>query len=195
MNKAIIFKFHVLLLLVSFSSFKSLNAQESDISDAFNFLNEIRSTPGNFSKIVGVSLGDVTPRKPLIWNQTLAMVAQKKAEDLANRNYFSHVNPDGYGINFFIQRAGYTLPKEWTDNIANNNCESLSAGSSSPKDGIIQLINDGGFSDHKLAGHRVHLLGIDDFFAKAYDIGIGWASNPNSTYRNYLVVITARHTW
>lgn len=186
-----------LFLLLTFSSLLilSASAQQSDIAEALNFLNEMRASPGSFSKIVGVPLNNVKPTPPLRWNQILAGVAQRKAQDMANRNYFAHVTPEGYGINYFIQKAGYKLPNEWTDNIANNFCESISAGTDTPKEGIINLINDGGYADHKMAGHRLHLLGIDEFYAKAYDIGIGWGYNPNSTYKYYLVVITARHEW
>jgi uncharacterized protein YkwD len=188
-------KMRILFLILILTTTVKANAQQANIVEALNLLNEIRAKPGNFNREVGVLLNDIVPRPALKWNQILANVAQMKAEDMAKRNYFDHVNPEGIGINYFIQKAGYNLPKEWTDKISNNFCESLSAGSQTPKNGIIQLISDGGVSDHKSAGHRVHLLGINDFFSKAYDIGIGWATNPNSTYKNYLVVITARHEW
>lgn len=185
----------LLILILLLVTVQNAKAQQAQLMEALNLLNEIRAKPESFNLEVGVSLSGIVPRTPLKWNEILANVAQMKAEDMAKRNYFSHINPEGFGINYFIQKAGYNLPKEWTDKIENNYCESIAAGSISPKNGIIQLINDEGISDHKSAGHRVHLLGIDDFFAKAYDIGIGWASNPSSTYKNYLVVITARHEW
>jgi uncharacterized protein YkwD len=189
------FSRYLILMIFTFVFYFKTNAQQADITEALNFLNDMRSSPSSFSKIVGVPLNDVKPMPALRWNQILANVAQKKAQDMANRNYFDHVNPEGYGINYFIQKAGYKLPDGWTDNIANNFCESISAGTDTPKEGIINLINDGGYADHKMAGHRLHLLGIDEFYAKAYDVGIGWGYNPNSTYKYYLVVITARHEW
>ena len=61
--------------------------------------------------------------------------------------------------------------------------------------GIIQLLNDNNEPVHSKAEHRVHLLGIDDFFSKGVDIGIGWASDPDSEFTNYMVVVIARHNW
>jgi hypothetical protein len=71
-------------------------------------------------------------------------------------------------------------------NPKENYFESISAGSDSPREGIVDLINDGNVVDHQKAGHRLHLLGISDFHSKSLDIGIGWATNPNSPYKTYL---------
>jgi len=47
--------------------------------------------------------------------------AQIKAEDMAKRNYMAHVDPDGYGMNHFINKAGYKLiPAFMKSNSANN---------------------------------------------------------------------------
>jgi len=182
----------VAILLISQTSFYS---QNEAVKEAFLYLNKVRANPSSYSKEVGVSLSGIKSRHALKWNDTLAKVAQAKAEDLAKNGYFDHVDPKGYGMNYYVAKAGYKLPKEWLDDPSSNYVESLAAGSANPKASIIQLLNDNDEKDHNKAGHRVHLLGIDEFFGKGVDIGIGWVNKPNSEYTTYLVVVIARHTW
>src|SRR4051812_17752181 len=52
-------------------------------------------------------------RTKLVWNPILARVARERAWDMARRNYFSHVNPDGLGANTLVERAGYVLPANY----------------------------------------------------------------------------------
>jgi uncharacterized protein YkwD len=178
----------LLIVLLSFLPFLGLT-QSPELKEAVDYLNAMRANPAAFSKDVGLSLSGISPRKPLKWNATLAQVAQTKAEDMARNNYFSHVDKKGYGMNYYINKAGYRLPDYWLKDKKNNFCESIAAGPDTPVDGIVQLINDGGVKQHDKAGHRVHLLGISDFYKDNVDIGIGWASSPNSTYKTYMVVI------
>ena len=173
----------------------TFSAQESAIKEALDYLIRVRANPTLFSKEVGVSLKSIEKRPELTWNETLAKVAQTKAEDMAKNNYFGHVDKKGYGMNYYMNKAGYKLNADWLKKPKDNYFESIAAGISSPQEGIIDLINDGYVADHLKAGHRLHLLGISDFHAKSVDIGIGWASNPNSSYKTYMVVIIARHDW
>ena len=178
------------LLLILFALLPSvLIAQPQALKEAVDYLNAMRANPSVFSKEVGLSLNGISPRQNLRWNATLAQVAQAKAEDMARNNYFGHVDKKGYGMNYYINKAGYRLPDSWLKEKKNNFCESIAAGPDTPKDGIIQLINDGGVKEHTKAGHRVDLLGIGDFYKDNVDIGIGWANSPNSTYKTYMVVI------
>src|SRR5262249_7939979 len=62
-------------------------------------LNAIRKDPARYGKEIGVDLSDVKPRGELKWDATLAKVAEAKALDMANREYFDHVTPEGKGIN------------------------------------------------------------------------------------------------
>jgi uncharacterized protein YkwD len=190
MIKAILFVLTILLI-----SQTSFYAQNETVKEAFLYLNKVRGNPSLYSKEVGVSLSGIKARHALKWNDTLAKVAQAKAEDLAKNNYFDHVDLKGYGLNYYVAKAGYKLPKEWLSEPSSNFVESLAAGSANPKEGIIQLLNDGEEPVHDKAGHRVHLLGIDEFFSKGVDIGIGWANDPKSEYNTYMVVVIARHTW
>ena len=101
---------------------------DREIVEAYKYLNEMRSNPPAYSEIVDFDLSEVQVRDSLSWDTILASVAQTKANDMANRDYFAHVNPEGYGINFYINDAGYKLEKDWLDNKSGNNFESLGAG-------------------------------------------------------------------
>jgi len=168
------------------------NNQPPNFQEAVEYLNNVRANPNAYSNEIGVSLIDVDPMHPLKWNANLAAAAQRKAQDMADRNYFAHVDPDGYGMNYFIQNAGYQLISDFLSENASNNFESLSAGSATPKASIIALIKDEGVVGY---GHRKHLLAIDDFWKPCYDIGIGWGYNANSTYKTYCCVLIAKHDW
>lgn len=182
-----------LMLLLWLICSLSLQAQSGDIQIAFDYLNKIRQNPSLYSKEIGLSLSGIPARQALRWNDTLAKVAQAKAEDMLKRNYFAHVNPDGKGINILLLEAGYQIPAEWAEPKSNNYFESLAAGNSTPKEGIIYLLKDGGQTDHKKAGHRSHLLGIDKFYSNLTDIGIGWVKG--GKYGSYLCVIIAKKQW
>lgn len=197
---ALIYFFGLALLTSSQKTETSVNASQQtttcvgELKAAFDYLNAVRANPAAYSEEIGVDLSGVEARPALVWNETLAKVAKEKADDMAARNYFAHVNPEGYGMNYFINKAGYTLEPSWVEKVSNNFFESLSAGVEGGKAFIIQLINDGGASNAQ-AGHRRHLLGMDDFWKSCVDIGIGRAYNENSTYRYYTCVIIAKHTF
>lgn len=173
-------------------SFTSSYCQTLEIQEALDFLNKVRSNPNAYSGIIGVSLFEALPMPPLKWNKNLAAAAQRKAEDMAKRNYMAHVDPEGYGMNYFIQNSGYQLNPSWLTSISDNYFESISAGSSNPREAIIVLINDAGVIGY---GHRKHLLSMGDFRKPCYDIGIGWGYNINSTYKTYCCVLIAKHDW
>jgi len=179
---------HISFLFALNSSY----GQTLELQEALDFLNNVRSNPNAYSSEIGVSLIDVLPMHPLKWNKNLAAAAQRKAQDMADRNYFGHIDPDGYGMNYFIQNAGYQLNSDWLANISMNNFESLSAGTSNPLESIIDLIKDEGVIGY---GHRKHLLAMVDFWKPCYDIGIGWGYNFNSKYKTYCCVLIAKHDW
>ena len=156
---------------------------------AFEYLNRIRQEPAKFSKEVGVDLSDVKPRPALIWNDILAKVAEEKALDMANRDYFGHVTPEGLGINIQIHQAGYFLPKDWVKEKDQNFFESISAGTETGVAAIKNLIVD---KELPAALHRKQLLGMNEFYSLCTDIGIGFARNPKSKYRTYMSIIIAR---
>ena len=170
----------------------SQNIENEEVKKAYKLLNDIRKNPKAYSEIAGVDLSGIQARDALVWNETLAKVAQAKAEDMARRNYFAHVDPDGYGTNYKINAAGYKLPDDWCSPISKNYFESIAAGNESGEKSIIQLIYDSGESNDN-AGHRQHLLGIDNFWGNCTDIGIGTAKG--GTFGYYWCVIIAKHNF
>lgn len=169
--------------------------QSGELAAAFQYLNSVRANPGAYSSDVGADLRDVRAMPPLVWNEQLAEAARRKAVDMASRRYFGHTDPDGYGMNHFIHQAGYNLIPAFRSEPSDNNFESISAGTATPREAIINLISDGNEPVHANAGHRLHLLGMEDFWKNCRDVGIGWATNPNAPYRTYCVVLIAKHSW
>lgn len=135
-----------------------------------------------------------TGSKPLLkWNDTLAKVAETKALDMATRSYVAHVDPDGYGLNYYINKAGYSLNPKWLASKELNYFESISAGAASGEAAVRTLLIDKDIPD---LGHRKHLLGLDKWTASLYDIGIGYARPvDNSPYKSYVCLIIAKHNW
>jgi uncharacterized protein YkwD len=160
---------------------------------AFMLLNKIRQNPRVYRGELNLSSRLQISHTPLRWNAALASVAEAKALDMARRNYFDHTDPDGFGPNYYINRAGYTLNPDWLKRKNANNFESIGANHPSAIDGIKAMIigkNSPGF------GHRRHLLGTDEWNASLQDIGIGYVRVPSgSTYQSYLCVIIAKHDW
>src|SRR5271154_3534603 len=52
-------------------------------------------------------------RPYMVLDPVIQQVAEARAEDMATRNYFSAVNPDGYAANYLLEQAGYQLPSWW----------------------------------------------------------------------------------
>lgn len=192
----------ICILLISFLAF---GCQKEDTEEkvetlsltaeakiACDYLNDVRNNPSIYSEEIGIDLSDVDSIHPLIWNNKLANAAQKKAEDMAIRNYFDHFTPEALSPCQLAEREGYVFPEDWPDTDKFNYIESISGGSSkSGKDHIINLIYDNGLP-HLEDGtnHRSHLLGMKDFWAEHTEIGIGFAYNEISDYKGYLVVFT-----
>ncbi|GIV77329.1 MAG: hypothetical protein KatS3mg050_1723 [Litorilinea sp.] len=113
----------------------------------------------------------------------LATVARQRAEDMANRGYFGHVTPEGYGPNYLVMQAGFDLP-DWYDlSPDGNNIESIAAGYGTAQATWEQWMGS--------SGHRVHLLGEHPFYREQVEFGAGYAANPNSPYVHYWVILTA----
>lgn len=182
------------LILAYLVIFNVIFAQTAELKEAFDYLNQVRANPAAFSEEIGIDLSSVQSQKALTWNEILAKVAQEKAKDMATRDYFSHTNPEGNGINILIFNAGYEIPKKWTIPASNNYFESITWGKKTPKDAIVSLIYDKGKDDAN-AGHRKHLLGITSFYKNLTDIGIGHFQSPNNKNKFYISVIIAKHSY
>ncbi len=44
----------------------------------------------------------------LSWNSTLSNIARKHSRDMAGRNYFSHVSPEGHDFSYRYRQAGFS---------------------------------------------------------------------------------------
>lgn len=187
----------VLLVLLAASALLGAKPSALPVVDheearkAFVYLNQIRAQPVRFCQQLKFSPVQVVPRPALIWNDTLARVAERKALDMAQRNYFAHVDPDGFGINHHLEQAGYKLDPWWLRDPKENNFESLQAGCIDGKQAIECLIIDYGVPTK---GHRTHLLGVGEWNASLVDIGIGYVRSDSTTkYSTYTCVIIAKH--
>lgn len=160
---------------------------------AFTLLNKIRQSPRTYQRELHLNPRASISRTPLRWNATLAKVAEMRAMDMAKRDYFDHTDPDGFGPNHHINRAGYTLNADWLKRRNANNFESIGANHPSAIEGIKAMIIGKSSPGH---GHRKHLLGMDEWNASLHDIGIGYVRvRSGSTYQSYLCVIIAKHDW
>lgn len=72
-------------------------------------------------------------RPYMVLDPIIEAVARARAEDMATRNYFSEVNPDGVAADYLLTQAGYKLPSWWSTAPATNYVESIAAGSSDPR--------------------------------------------------------------
>lgn len=176
------------------SSNSNTVSSDAEVVSAFNYLNAIRENPSAYSDEVGYDLSSISSIQALNWNSILAKVAQQKAEDMVERGYFSHTDPDGYGINYYINAAGYTLNSSWYSNISSNYFESIAAGFDTGKRTVIQLVYDSGASNDN-AGHRSALLGLSDWNKSCVDIGIGHAYGADTEYRHYWSFVIAKHDY
>ena len=190
--KVISYMVPVVMLLLSFLYNNNPFIVKEEAQQAFQLINTIRSNPEKYYKELQLSSKLRITKTPLRWNDTLARVAEAKALDMAKRNYFNHVNPDGYGINFFINQSGYKLNSDWLKDKKENFFESIASGHDSGIAAVKSLIIDEG-DDTK--GHRNHLLGVTDWDASLYDIGIGFVKSDGGDYQSYICIIIAKHNW
>lgn len=142
-----------------------LNAQEAQLEEF------LRSHPNQ---------GRVT----LSCNPTLAAVARARAQDMGERGYFGHTNPDGHGPNYLVRQAGYQLPTEYSTAINGNNIESIGAGAGDATGMWNAWMNS--------SSHLTHILGSETFYAEQIEYGIGFARVPGSPYQFYWVFISSK---
>jgi uncharacterized protein YkwD len=181
-----------LILLLSFFYNTNPFLVKEEAQQAYQLLNGIRSNPEKYYKKLHLNARLPITKTALRWNDTLAKIAETKALDMAKRNYFGHVNPEGYGINYLIQQGGYKLIPDWTKNKKDNFFESISSGDANGAEAIKTLILDDGDASY---GHRNHLLGIGNWNASLVDIGIGFVKCDVGKYSSYTCIVIAKHNW
>jgi uncharacterized protein YkwD len=142
-------------------------------------LNDARANPAAYGASIGLDLSNVAPAQPLAFDPRLIQAAELDAQDMSNRNFFAHVNPDGLDPGQRITAAGFN----W-----NSYGESIAAGYTDTGSALQGLIIDTGVPD---LGHRNHLLAIDALFKNQEQAGIGVVLNGSGQYHNYYVIDTA----
>ena len=177
--------------LASFTEDSRIILDKKEAKKAFILLNNIRANPVEYSRVLRINKNLHTNKTPLVWNDDLAKVAQARAYDMAKRNYFNHIDPEGYGVNDHVKKSGYSLNPQWTRNKRDNFFESIEAGAIDGQDCIRLLIIDRGVPS---LAHRKHLLGIGSWNASLVDIGIGFVRRGSgSNYRTYTSIVIAKH--
>lgn len=100
---------------------------------------------------------------PLSLSPQLTSAARGHSQDMADHNYFSHVDSAGHTPGWRAQQAGYIGVAGW---------ENIAAGASTATDVVALWYN----SD----GHRRNMLDCS-----LTDIGVGYGYNATSSYGNY----------
>ena len=119
-------------------------------------------------------------RAALNCNPALSMVAQAMAQDMADRDYFDAVSPEGIGPNYLALQAGYALPSYYNQARNANNIAFIAAGHATAQEMWGASVD------------KPQLLATNEFYAQQTDVGIGYVmASKASTYRHYWVVITA----
>lgn len=186
--------FSVAISLFAQAQTKEISINKEQAQEAFKYLNEFRANPAKLMKALNIKFDASKVSKiQLTWNEQLAKTAEQRAYDMAARNYFDHVTPEGKGPNYFINEGGYSLRADWLKKIETNNFESIGANHATAVDGVKAFIIGKGSPGFM---HRKHVLGMDDWNGSLYDIGIGFVEVDNgSPYKTYLCVLIAKHDW
>jgi len=159
---------------------------------AFVLLNKIRKDPNSYSERLGFSLRGIAPRGELQWDDSLCAVAERRAMSMASRGWFGDVDPDGYGVNYYINKAAYSLTDDQVKHKKESNLAAIEGGAASGEVAIGNIIID---KDKLGDSGRKLLLGIGDFNAALVDVGIGFVHGTGSTkYRSYTCIIIAKRS-
>jgi hypothetical protein len=180
-----------LLLLPSFTITpeKGVFIDKVQEQKAFVLLNKVRQDPNSFSERYGVSLRGISPRPALIWNDSLAVVAEHKAMSMAFKGYFGHVDPDGYGINYYINKS-YPLADDQLKDKKQSNLEAIQGGAPSGEVAIKYIVTNFGNED---ATGRQLVLGEGDLNGSLNEVGIGYVhATTSNKYTSYTVIILAK---
>lgn len=113
-------------------------------------------------------------------NPYLVLTAQHRANDMQDRRYFNHFDPDGYGPNWWALQHGCKLPNYYPVN--GNSIESIALNYPTIETALEAL---------KLSkGHRPHILGEDQFYSEQLAFGVAVSNGP---YGILYVILSARN--
>ncbi len=122
-------------------------------------------------------------RSQLVWDARLTSAARKRALDMGKRGYFNHVDPDGYGPNWYATQAGYRLPIKWNAFKEANQVESILARRNTAEGAFDRWMTS--------KKHVSHLLALNPFYQDQTHFGIGHVVVPNSPWLDYWVFMSA----
>lgn len=122
-------------------------------------------------------------RPTMILDPIIEGVARACAKDMAVRNYFNDITPDGVAENYLLRQAGYVLPASWGTDPTANYVASIAGGYSDASSTWTAWMNS--------PPHKTHILAQNSFYATETHYGVGYYYDANSTYKYYWVVITA----
>ncbi len=141
-------------------------------------LNDARANPAAYGAAIGLDLSGVAPAPPLALNPYLTNAAQLHSQDMANRHYVDHTDPDGLTPLDRMRNAGFDVAS-WGESIA--------AGYATPADALKGLIIDSGVPG---VGHRIQLLAMDPASRTLTQTGVGIAFGA-SAYNSYYTIDSA----
>lgn len=146
-------KIAVISITASFILYAPLNVSASGITETniFNLTNSQRASNG---------MGG------LGWNYKLASAARAKAQDMIDKDYFSHTSPDGRTPWSFITSAGYNYIYAG---------ENLAMNFSTSEETVNAWMNSG--------GHRANILS-----GNFTELGVGVVSGEYQGYQTTVVV-------
>jgi uncharacterized protein YkwD len=158
-------------------------------------LNDARANPALYGQMIGVDLSGVAPSQPLAFDVRLVAAARGHSMDMAIRNYFDHVTPEGITPQQRLLAAGFRAISSGesiaffegptlTPSDPNNFNSPLVRDVVPPSFALALLITDSGMPE---LGHRRHLLAIDAFFKKHNLVGVGYAFQDSTDAHGFAV--------
>jgi uncharacterized protein YkwD len=142
-------------------------------------LNDARANPSAYGSSIGLNLSGVAASAPLAMDPRLVASARGHSQDMNDRNYFGHVDPNGNGPGVRIGNTGFP----WT-----TFGESIAAGYATPEAALKALIIDQGEPD---LGHRLQLLAMQPIYQIQTQVGVGVVLNGSGLYKNYFTIDTS----
>lgn len=122
-------------------------------------------------------------RHTMAQRPTLMKAAHEKCFNMAHYWWEGHTDPHGEGPNDMVRRYGYKLPSYYGKGAANN-IESIGYGGT----GNLESMWNTFLSS---PGHRTHILGLDPFYAKQTNIGVGYYHLEDSRQKHYWCILSA----
>lgn len=119
-------------------------------------------------------------RSGVLWSNLLAQVAQARADDMAQRDYFRHTDLNGHGPNWHLRQAGWRLPAYYSNADNGNDVELIVVGQSTAEMCWQFWMNSQSYRDHALGKGCWNQVCI----------GIGYSFSSKSYFGEYCVLLS-----